>query len=1031
MHFLYPFVVILILIRASILPLPGQVLINEYSCANISIIADADGDFEDYIEIFNSGTTAIDLASFYLSDRISNPLKWQFPASIILNPGDFLLVFASSKNAFLGGHYHTNFNLTQTRNEHIVLSNASGVIIDQLQIIRTQVNHSRGRSPDGASFFSLFLAPTPANANASGSEEYSPTPIFSLQAGAYSGTISLSLINPEPGASLRYTIDGSVPNTTSTLYSGPINIAQTTVVKARVFSINPAIPISFVETNTYFIDVNHNLPVLSLSGNQLGSLFGGNQTIRIGSLEYFDENLNFIDESTGEFNKHGNDSWAYQQRGVDFICRDQYGYNAELRDQIFPIKQREDYQRLIIKAAANDNYPFANGAHIRDAYVQTLSQLANLNLDERTSKFCVVYMNGQYWGLYDMREKVDDHDFTDFYYDQNKNDLQFLKTWGGTWSEYGGPQAQADWVNLRTFILGNDMSIAANFANVDSFYDWKSLIDYVVLNSYIVCSDWLNWNTGWWRGLNANGGALKWRYILWDMDASFGHYINYTGIPNTGSDADPCDPEFLNNPGGQGHVPILNQLMTNETFSQYYISRYIDLSNSYLNCNFMQYALDSMLAVIEPEMPAQIQRWGGTIAGWETNVLELKNFIDDRCTELAEGLIDCYDITGPYNLVFKVEPENAGTIQINSLFINQFPFEGTYFGDIDLLLEAYAEIGFIFDYWSMSNNTINPNISVAAGSINLIDGDTIIAIFKNPIPVVNLGNDTAICAGTSIVLNAGNPGASFIWSNGASSQILTINEAGSYAVTVSNLSFSTIDEISVSLNYPPMVSLEPEYLVCSDQIITLQSTSQHALDFLWSNSETSSAIQVTLPGNYWIEAYNDCGTDRDSTLVKLGYTPNIDLGPDLILDPGSSITLNASAPEAEYVWQDQTNLPYLTVYLPGYYWVMVTNICGTAFDDIQIYTVIVIDIPNAFSPNGDGLNDEFSYTSNGIVEENFSMKIYNRFGEKVFESNELNLFWDGKYKGNPAPDGVYIYLMNYQDFIGERHQKKGSLTLIR
>ena len=70
--------------------------------------------------------------------------------------------------------------------------------------------------------------------------------------------------------------------------------------------------------------------------------------------------------------------------------------------------------------------------------------------------------------------------------------------------------------------------------------------------------DWLNWNTGWWRGRNPDGDKKKWRYILWDMDATFDHYVNYTGVPDTSSDADPCDPEELGDPGGQGHVPILN-----------------------------------------------------------------------------------------------------------------------------------------------------------------------------------------------------------------------------------------------------------------------------------------------------------------------------------------------------------------------------------------------------------------------------------------------------------------------------------------
>ena len=131
--------------------------------------------------------------------------------------------------------------------------------------------------------------------------------------------------------------------------------------------------------------------------------------------------------------------------------RDQFGYNYAVNDKIFETKDRDSFQRLIVKAAANDNFSFEDGAHIRDQYVHHLSQLADLRMDERSYAPCIVYLNGEYWGVYDIREKADDHDFTDYYYDQSKNDLQFLKTWGATWSEYGGPQAQTDWDAIKNY----------------------------------------------------------------------------------------------------------------------------------------------------------------------------------------------------------------------------------------------------------------------------------------------------------------------------------------------------------------------------------------------------------------------------------------------------------------------------------------------------------------------------------------------------------------------------------------------------
>src|SRR5690606_16742127 len=269
-------------------------------------------------------------------------------------------------------------------------------------------------------------------------------------------------------------------------------------------------------------------------------------------------------------------------------------------------------------------------------------------------------------------------DYTDYYFDQDKFNLQYLKTWGGTWTEYGGPQAQTDWNNLRNFILTNNMGVAANFENVDTLLNWESLCDYFVINSYVVNQDLLNWNTAWWRGRDPNGDKKKWRYTLWDMDATFGHYINFTGIPDPTVNADPCNAENLPNPGGQGHTDILEKLIQeNPVVEQYYVTRYVDLVNTYFSCDYMNFLLDSMLNEITPEMTAHVARWGGSLAGWNNNVQELRDFIDARCLALEQGLIDCYDLTGPYDVIFDVFPANSATIEVNSIFAPTYPWATT------------------------------------------------------------------------------------------------------------------------------------------------------------------------------------------------------------------------------------------------------------------------------------------------------------------------------------------------------------------
>ena len=722
-------------------------IINEYGASNCNNQGSECGDYEDWIELYNNSASSIDLNGFYLSDKISSPTKWQITEALVIEPYSYQLIYLSginqmSANGQYGNAPHTNFKLSQTRNdEYLVLTNTDSQIIFYSNTIPNQLNHSRGRVADAAVDWGIFTSPSPGNSNQNSKPGYTSTPVFDFSPGFYDNQIELSISTEDTGVFIYYTTNGDWPTDGDALYieidtdgsvlqgGDPIIINETSVVRAIVYDkLNNNLP-SFVETNTYFINSSHTVNVISIAGDQVDNLLNGNQIKPIGSFEMFDVNGDLIDEATGEFNEHGNDSWAYAQRGFDYITRDQHGYNYAIRDEIFREKNRDEFQRLIVKAAANDNYPFTGGApaHIRDSYIQSLSQVGDLRLDERTHESCILYVNGEYWGVYDFREKVDDLDFTEHYYDQGYGNVDFLKTWGGTWTDIGDNTTQQEWNNLRDFIVDNDMTDADNYQYVKSVYNTGSLIDYFILNSYVVCMDWLNWNTAWWRGKNPDGDKKKWRYALWDMDATFGHYVNYTGIPDTGSGADPCDPEQLGDPGGQGHVPILNSLFENEEFTADYINRYADLSNSTFSCDFMIYHLDSLIAIIEPEMPQQIERWGGNMQQWQDNVQELKDFILERCSdEIVSGMEECYDVEA---ITLNVIIEGQGDVQLNSIELTpgNTPWEGTYYSGIPLEIEAipYELVNF---YWEVvdgdafiANTTdLETTLSMVSGPVTLI-----------------------------------------------------------------------------------------------------------------------------------------------------------------------------------------------------------------------------------------------------------------------------------------------------------------------
>lgn len=862
----------------------GQVIINEYSCSNITGITDAYGEHEDWIELYNPTGSVINLTGWYLSDRPTNLNKWQIPSGSIA-PNAYQMVFCSKRNLVNGNEYHPNFNLAQTDGEWIILTNPTFTVVDSFKIKHfTKADHSIGRTSDGAATFSLFSTPTPNAPNANPIPFYTPKPVFSLAPGFYAGPQSVSITCTNPNAAIYYTLDGSDPSSSSTPYTGPIPIATTRVLRAIAYSASN-LP-SFVETNTYFINVSHTTPVVSVCSADLYDLLQtGNQNPpnRLGAFELFEANGAFIDEAQGDFNKHGNDSWGYPQRGFDYICRDQYGYNGDIEHPIFPEKTRTKFQRLILKPGASDNYPFEQGAHIRDAFIHTLSIRAGLRLDERTWRPAVVYLNGEYWGVYEIREKVDDHDYTEYYYGQDRYNLHFLKTWGGTWEEYGAPNAAPDWNALRSFVQNNNMGVAANFNYVDSLLNWKSLADYFMVNSYTVNQDWLNWNTAWWRGLDTSEDKRKWRYTLWDLDATFGHYINYTGIPDNSPSADPCNAENLPDPGGQGHTGVMLKLIAeNPAVKQYYVARYADLLNTSFSCANMISLLDSMVNEITPEMTLHCTKWGGSLNEWQTRVTQLRDFINQRCDSMSQGLVDCYQLTGPYPVTFDVVPPGSGSIQVNSIHPPQYPWTTSYFGGMQTLLDATPNAGYKFSHWAVANTTTGLNDTLEDNYVTLLGPDTIVAVFV-----------------TTIVDSDG--------------------------------------------------------------------------DGLSDNDEL---VLGTDP--------NDPDTDgdgfSDGQEIALGSNPLDGCDPD-----------------------DNSE---------------------DCFDGIHF--------PTAFSPDGvgDGLNEQYAIRVGNDVKE-FVFRIYDRWGNTMFESSDKFLKWDGTYKGVPCNTGVYAYMAYVMSNSGEKKVFSGNITLIR
>ncbi|MEM9820768.1 MAG: CotH kinase family protein [Bacteroidota bacterium] len=959
----------------------AQVLINEYSAANQDDHFDNFNDNSDWIELYNAGSSSVSLDGYFLSDNINELDKWPFPNGVSIAPGAHLLLYASNRNSTTNtSNLHTNFKITQSKQEYIVLVDPSNTIVDVIQMtIPNQRNHSRGRMTDGSSDWGVFLNPSPGTSNSNAKKEYASRPVFDVDPGFYQGSVTVGMFSPND-TEIRYTTDGTDPSGNAMIYTAPITLSSTTTIKARTFSDDPDVPDSFMETNTYFINEQHTLPVFSISSDDIENLLGGSGgTQPITHLEYFAEDQSMAFEMTGHFRGHGNDSWGLPQRGIRFYVKDYYGYANKIDYPLFPTSSRTDFDVVILKASASDNYPGSAtqwgrpSCHLRDAYVQSFSDINNLNLDPRRYRRCIMYVNGEYWGIYELRERIDS-DYTKFYYDQGEKWVDMLEYWGGLEARYGGP---ADWNALHDFMLNNDLSIPANFDYVRSELDLSSLIDYVILNTFVVNTDWLNWNTKWWRGRKGEG--TKWRYCLWDMDNIFNLGQNFTGLSTTTWQSDPCDVD--NNYGNIdnpeiGHIEMLVALFENEEFVHMYFNRYADLASTVFSCENMLSYLDEMVAEIQPEMQRQIDRWGGTYSDWEENLQEMREEIENKCIVITDQLVDCYSdegIMGPYDLEVRVEPPLSGKVQINSALGENYPWQATYFGGIDIGLTALPETGWQFAYWEVANNVFGPNQFAAAINMSMAMNDTITAHFTGGCTAdPQLTGPELMCEGETVVLQAGLGFSTYLWSDQSTDDHLEITMPGVYSVTVvDDNGCPGFGEWTVNAHLSPLLSIEGSPSFCSGGTALLDA-GPGFVNYLWSNNANSQTIAPSLGGTYTVTVTDEFGCTKQSSVEVIEIDEvAVSISGVTLLCEGATGSLNAGAGFATYQWSTGGQSQLLNIGGPGTYTVTVTDMLGcTGTDQLSVQALPAINTEEMLDLcYGDAYNGTAYFSSTSITEQ--------------------------------------------------------------
>jgi len=283
-----------------------------------------------------------------------------------------------------------------------------------------------------------------------------------------------------------------------------------------------------------------------------------------------------------------------------------------------------------------------------------------------------------------------------------------------------------------------------------------------------------------------------------------------------------------------------------------------------------------------------------------------------------------------------------------------------------------------------------------------------------PPPVIPFSTDTTLCQGTE--LSVENPDAlHYLWSTGDTTASIVIDTAGHYSVSVTNLGCTvSLNDINVQLYPQSSVNLGNDSILCALATLLLNAEQPHPATYLWQDLSTNTTYLASSEGDYWVIVTDECLQVSDTIYLGYLYPIEVDLGNDTTLCEGQHLLLSAETPYCSYLWQDgSTEATYLVRYA-GVYQVLVSNLCFDETAEIEVFYQRCeqeLYIPSSFTPNSDGLNDQFKpiFAYPDKIEE-YSIYIYNRWGNLLFTSQNPEQGWTGE----GCMNGVYTYVIFYK-----------------
>ena len=492
---------------------PG-ILITEVMAANTRTVADDQGSYSDWIELHNPTDTPVSLAGYTLTDDPAAPAKWSLPVAT-LAPGDFLLVWASGIDQVTLEGWHTSFRLSRG-GEYVGLFDPGGQVVDEVTFGAQLADVSLGRLA-GSDRWVVFPTPTPGAANTTRPRAVpgAPAVVIAPDSRLLAGPVTVHLEAPVGGATVYYTLDGADPTVDGQAYIAPLEVTETTVLRA--VALRDDAPVSAVTTATYLVGESIGLPVVSLvvdpahlwdeeTGIHVNAVERGREWERPVTVQGLSPEGE-LDFSVGAgLRIHGGSSRRSAKQSFRLYFRGEYG-PRELAYPLFGLQPGQTYDRLVLRGGFSDNWLWdgAEAVYVRDQLVRELH--GAMGQVAARGRWVALYLNGVYWGLYNLTERVDDA-FLSNHFDHDDWDLVRPDEEHVAWDAF------ADW------ITGADLSVAAQYEQVIQQLDIENFTSFIILHLWAGNTDWGRHN--WYVARMRDDPDARWRLFVWDAEMTLG-----------------------------------------------------------------------------------------------------------------------------------------------------------------------------------------------------------------------------------------------------------------------------------------------------------------------------------------------------------------------------------------------------------------------------------------------------------------------------------------------------------------------------